>query len=213
MIGLIALLAMALSVNEATAQPKREVVFQFATCVVRRAPDRARALLGTEPGGNEERALTSIIARAYNACVGTRRVLSFSPTLLRGEMADILFRQDATLLDRAAHLSPGHILLPDIAAIDKKAAKVPDFSRETRTGDLFREEYARCIASSKPSIIAELVPTEQGSQAERAVIASAGDHLMRCMPEGISYHLKPAELRPYIVAASYYAVVHAPVGA
>ena len=202
-IALVAALALAADARAST-DLKRDVVMAFAMCVRRRAPDRAAALLASEPDSRDEGRLAMVIATAYDACLQDRRVLSFDTGLLRGQLAELAFRDDAALRDRARRLAATAPVKPDLAQIERSAAAVAATYRETHYAQAFRAAFARCVAAASPQTVTALFDTDPASAAERAVLMKAGDTLMQCMPEGVSYHIVPAELRPYLMSNLYY---------
>lgn len=206
MIAIMALMAMATERSPAT-EPSRDTVMRFATCVRRRAPDRADALLATNPDSDEEKKKIGVIAGAYGACVGDRNGLSFSAALLRGQLAELAFRDSATLREKAAALPRMTPIRPDVALIEKSANKAPPSWRDQRYAQQFRIFFARCVTDADPQGVAALISTTPGTTDERSALIKTGDMLMRCMPEGVTYHIKAAELRPYLMSALYFRAV------
>ena len=201
---MIAALLLALGADRSATVPNREVVMEFATCVRRRAPDRAAALLRSEPGSDDEHRKLEVIAGAYGACITDRRVLSFQPELLRGQLADLAFRDDPALRERAAALPALPPARPDTAAIDRAVERLPADRRDVGYTQRFRAAYARCVANADPRATAALPPTTPGGADERQAVLRYGPTLVACMPEGVTYHIIPAELRPYLIAQLYY---------
>lgn len=194
-------------------QPKYEAVRGYAACVSRRDPDRVKALMDTDQAGGEPILMARKMAKMYDNCIPGRDFLSFPLPLLLGAFAEATFEADPALLDRATHMSPITPERPDPAKIDAAAAKLSATDREEFFSNMFRAEFARCLAQSAPSDVAKILPTKPGSQQERAVIVAFGDHLSDCMPEGISYQLVPVELRPYLMFALHHAALHDRKGA
>lgn len=189
--------------------PKRQVVLEFATCVRRRAPDRAADLLRSVPGSDDERKKVLVIGGAYGACLKDRWALSFQTGMLRGQLAELAFRDDAGLRQRAAALPALAPVRPDAAAIDAAVTRVPAAERDAAYAGRFRAAFAQCVADANPGAVAMMLNTDPGTVEERAALLRSGDTLMRCMPQGVTYHIIPAELRPYLVADLHYRVATA----
>ena len=186
---------------------KRDAVKTFATCVRRRARDRANALLATEPGSDAEKKEALVIAGAYNACIVGRQFLSFPVELLRGQLAELAFQDNAGLRDKAAALQGAAPIRPDVASIDKDVSKIPADRRDQGFTDKFRVAYARCVANADPKAVAAIIPTASATAEERETLMTASETLRHCMPDGITYHLNSAELRPYLMSELYYRAV------
>ena len=207
------LLLSAAVAGEAPVHPfKRDVVLAFAECVYRKSPQKVRLLLATPPGSDREFALTGELVGRNEGCIGERAVLSFQTGLLRGQLAETVFAADPAMRDATARIVPQAVVLPDEAALSARAAKVDVKYRDQRFLEMFREAYARCLVQANPSGVARILPVPSGSPAERAALLAVGQTLSSCMPPTIRYSVKPAELRPYLLSALYFAAASAPAG-
>lgn len=202
----LALLALAAD-RQTTMVTQRDAVMNFAKCVQRRAPDRAEALIASEPDSKREREIVTTMAGAYNACIVEAQFLSFQAALLRGQLADLAFQRDAAAREKAAALPTTAPDVPNTATIDEDVAKLPASRRDRAFTETFRRFYARCVAGANPRAVAALIPAQPSSAEERAALLSASETLSQCMPLGISYRLIVAELRPFLISELYYRVV------
>jgi hypothetical protein len=193
----------------AATQPKRETVLEFATCVRRRAPDRVRELLATEPGGEQEQRIMSVIAGAYNACITGRRSLSLQTGMFRGQVAEMALRDEPQMREAAEALPGSPPLKPNVGSLEQQISKLPAERRDGRFIEYFRPVYARCVAGANPRGVAALLPTVPASAEERGAIVAIGETLMQCMPVGVSYRIIASELRPYLMSALYYTAAQA----
>ncbi|HEX8526245.1 hypothetical protein [Allosphingosinicella sp.] len=75
--------------------------FRFSECVVRSSPAQARALLETEVTSPEERRVFQSMAGSLSACLSDRLTVRFTRPVLRGLVAEALYR-----LSAAASLRP-----------------------------------------------------------------------------------------------------------
>ena len=189
------LLSLAADRADATVA-NRDVVMEFATCVRRRAPDRAAALLRSKPGSDDEHRKLLVIGGAYGACIKDRRVLSFQPELLRGQFAELAFRDDTALRDRATALPALAPSPPDAAAIERAVGHPANGGFDRVYAVRFREAYARCVADADPKTTAALLQTSSASAEERQTVLHYGGTLMRCMPQGVTYHIIPGRIAP-----------------
>lgn len=202
----IILFLLAAAADQSTTNLRRDAVLEFAICVDRYSRENAMRFISSEPGSDSERSLGGTLAGANSTCLKDKDGISFPPALLRGQLAELAFQRDPALLGKARTLLVEAPIMPDMAMIDKKAGKSRNF-QEYSVIENFRKEYARCIVHSSPTGVATIAGTKPASAEERSALLDAGPTLMACTPPGISYHIIPAELRPYLMSELYYRIV------
>jgi hypothetical protein len=164
--------------------PKQDVLNQFAACIWRKAPEKARIALSTGIDTPDERAALNKVAQ-IGGCSG-RSNLSGASGEFRGALAEAGIRADAERRVR-------------IGSLDA----VPATRVASATGRSFVTSYASCIASANPSGSLALLATALGSEDEKSAVLAMAPALTACMPEGTQYRLNLRDVRNHIADALY----------
>ena len=170
--------------NAAKLSPKQQIVNDFAACVWRQAPEKARIALGTAIDTKEERDALVAISK-YEACSDVAFISGRSGEF-RGALAETGIHAAQDRSDRVRALSP-------VPAIRVAAAK----------GRTFVANYSSCIASSDPIGSLALLGTPLGSPEETGAIQAMAASLTGCMPEGAQYRVDVRDVRNHIADALY----------
>lgn len=164
--------------------PKQQVMNDFAACIWRQSPDRARAALGTTIDTPAERdALLSVAA--FDACSDAPFISGHSGEF-RGALAESGIHADQGRRARLGALAPAPAIRVPIAK-----------------GRSFVASFSGCIASADPAGSLALLGTALGSREEVAAIRAMGTALSGCMPEGAKYGVDVRDVRNHIADALY----------
>ena len=192
--ALVSAPAFAQSERSATV-PKQEVVSEYAGCVLKRAPERVRELLGTQIGSTQERTLAKSLMVNMSSCANGRMFISMRTGEARGALAEAVLKSDAGLVQSVQLLEA-----------------VP-FTRPTETeGRRFVMAYSQCLVSRAPDKARGLINTGYGSGEENAAMMAFGEALKDCMPEGFAYKIDTQDVRNHVAAALYDRAIASPVG-
>jgi hypothetical protein len=164
--------------------PQQQVMNDFAACIWRQSPDRARAALGTAIDTPAERdALLSVAA--FDAC-SDAPFISGQSGEFRGALAESGLHADQGRKARLGALTP-----------------VPAIRVPVVKGRSFVARFSGCIASADPAGSLALLGTALGSREEVAAIRAMGTALSGCMPEGAKYGVDVRDVRNHIADALY----------
>ncbi|MBJ7438150.1 MAG: hypothetical protein JHD35_03875 [Sphingopyxis sp.] len=164
--------------------PKQSVINDFAACIWRQTPDKARAALGTAVDTPAEHAVLRSIAQ-FDACIDAP-YLSGRSGELRGALAENGIHADQGRRARLAALAP----VP--------AVRVP-----IAYGRAFVASFSSCIAAADPAASLALLATTVGSSDEVAAMRAMAAALSGCMPEGAEYRVDVRDVRNHIADALY----------
>lgn len=166
--------------------PKQAVVSDFAACVLKRSPERARELLASPVGSPEERKLAKSLMSGMSSCTNGRMFISMRTGEARGALAEAVLKSDARLADQVTQL-------PALTA-----------PRPTETeGRQFVMAYARCLTAQSPASARALVATEYGSPEEGNAMMAFDSALKDCMPTGLAYRIDIRDVRNHVATALY----------
>jgi len=167
---------------------KQSVLNQYGACIVKLAPERARALMATAIETPRESELAGELVRSSSNCLRGRAVLSMRIGEIKGGIAEAL------LLANPSRLA------------EWRAAPVKPASRVAKAeGRAFVAFYAACLAQADRARAVALITTSHGSFQENEQIRLFGQTLNDCMPEEVAYRLNARDLRNHIAVALYAA--------
>jgi threonine dehydrogenase-like Zn-dependent dehydrogenase len=164
--------------------PKQKVINDFAACIWRQAPDKARAALGTAVDTSAERTALRSVAQ-FGAC-SHAPYLSGRSGELRGALAENAIHADQGRRARLDALGP----VP--------AVRVP-----VARGRAFVASFSGCIAAADPAGSLALLGTAVGSPEETVAMRAMATALSGCMPEGAKYSVDVRDVRNHIADALY----------
>ncbi|MEI9852946.1 MAG: hypothetical protein WDN24_21180 [Sphingomonas sp.] len=144
--------------------PKQIVLDAFGQCLVKQSPRLAARLLETPFSTKAEHDQAMTLAKANDACLRGRPVLSMQVGAIRGAVAEYALVSDEKLLDAARALPAAAPERPPIA-----------------DGRAFVIAYATCIAHADPAHTVALIETPVASAEERSAFIGYGDTLKACM--------------------------------
>lgn len=177
----------ALSLTAATAQqlvPQQQVMNEFAACIWRHAPERARAALATPVGTPAERAALRAVAR-LDQCTA-QPFISGRTGEFRGALAEGGIAVDPARRQRIASMTATAPVRVSVAS-----------------GRAFVASYASCLATADPAGALALLGTPVGSSAESAAIRAMGPAMSGCMAEGLAYRVDVRDVRNHVADALY----------
>ena len=176
------------ALDKASTPEARLHLEQWASCVVRKNPDRAASVLRmdftTDAYGRAMRSL----ADQDKECMGKKREMRGGGLLFAGEMAESLLESDTSpLVTRLA-----------------KAASAP-----ATTSYSFTDKVAICVVRSVPNDVAALFATARGSAEETASLNALTTPMALCAKAAQArkpISVNPAGLRAMLATASYRSV-------
>lgn len=183
-------LLVAASVTLGLAQPALAdaegdtVMAKFARCVALGKPDRVRALLATMPDSQEEFKILDAMAETRAGCLTRAGKLKMPRPLMRGAMAEALYRKE---FGNAGAVPAG----------------APGQPRATGEGDLLAFAVARCVTATAPDKVAALVATPRASPGEKAALAPVLATMQDCVPLDRGVRTGPALLRAKLAEELY----------
>lgn len=190
MAALLASFVLAPSANAAGGNDKlsskQAVITEFASCVIKQAPDRVRAFLATPVGSKEEMEQVKVLMGGKSQCTKGRMYLSMHTGQARGALAESLIKSDMAIA----------------ATVEQLAPLAADRPTETN-GRMFVMAYARCLTSLDPQAARKLIATPHGTPDETAAISSFGPALQDCMPLGLVYRINVNDVRNHVATALY----------
>jgi hypothetical protein len=172
--------------GQSATVPKQAVVSEYAACVLKRSPERARELLATQVGSTEERTIAKSLMVNMASCTNGRKFISMRTGEARGALAEAVLKSDAQLAEQASKL----------------AAQPADRPTETE-GRRFVMAFARCLTAQSPVSARALIGTEYGSAEEKAAMLAFDTALKDCMPTGLSYSIDVPDVRNHVATALY----------
>jgi hypothetical protein len=185
------------SPSPGTAQPAAaesiKVFHQFGECVVQHNRYLAERILRTVPNSVEEHDFVQ--ESATDSCLQEGQ-LGFHAPLLRGVVAEALFKSDFKAVDAPPLRKPAPVFA---ALTDEEAQKIGP-EAQARLGLL---QVATCVVRADPGDVTSLFQTAPRSPAEDATIAKISPHLSACLNAGISFTIVPVQLRGALAEAAY----------
>ena len=179
---------------------KRLVLADFANCLVRMGAGQSEKLLRTEPGSPEERHAAEVLGRGQSSCLTNRMFLSMQPGMIRGLVAEAMFKRHhpdwLVAAERLPSSAPVRPARPVRAAGSAERAGA-------KAGRQFMDAYSTCLAKAAPAQVAKLLGTGIDSPEEQQAILGFGDDLHDCMPFGVKYELNVGSLRANLASALY----------
>lgn len=164
--------------------PQQQVINEFAACLWRQEPSRARAALATPIGTSEERQALGLAA-SYDPC-SDRPFISGRSGEFRGALAETGIHADAARKARIEGLAP-------VAPVRVPVAR----------GRAFVASYAGCIAWADPAGSLALLGTPLGTPEEGTALRAMAVAMTGCMPEGAQYRVDVRDVRNHIADALY----------
>jgi hypothetical protein len=179
----------------AAATPSAESVKQahaFANCAVTRS--RGGEILGAYPGSEAE---TQILA-SYRSrgCQGP----AATPTLLRGAVAEQLFKTDFGSIGARAKRDSVEVFAP----LATGALQQLPADRKQRVEML---DFAACLVATDPTNSVALLNTGVGSAEEGRAMAALQPTFAPCVQAGQTLGVNRAELRGLVAEAAYRAAL------
>ena len=178
-----------------------QIMQDFGDCAADLHRERSISLLEHEPSSNAGQKIAEIIAHNSQSCLGNdNERLAFQASLLRGAVAEGLYRKDFPTF-------PG--LAPDENPdfVPRKFVPADDVEPETGLRNAVFHGFAACVIDAAPMQAHNLLQTDAASGEERVVFATMGDALSICLPQGESFEIQPQRLRAAIAEALYRAAV------
>ena len=159
----------------------RQVLSDFAECVVRYSPEKAHSVLTMDFRTRAYRNALRAIAGVNRDCLRIRGTMRASGLPFAAAMAEELLRQSATPLNAQLVRAAG--------------TEAPTYSPS--------DQVAMCIARSDPDNVAALVASTIASPAEEQAARSLELATKRCSPPGVSLDVDSYGLRSILATASY----------
>jgi hypothetical protein len=179
---------------------KRVVLASFADCLARMGPAQSEALLRSRPATDAERRAAQTLVHAHSSCMTDRMVLSMNAPMIRGLVAEAMFkRRHPDWLVAAQALPPTTPARPARPIRASAGEKDSDMARERA----FMAAYSGCLAWAAPAQVAKVLATAVASPEEKQAILALGGDLNDCMPFGVRYQLNPGGLRSNLASALY----------
>lgn len=172
---------------------------RVAACAARSRPRPWAQVLAEIPGSAAEVEQIRIASRDLSGCLGAQAgtadevSLRFSPTVIRGPMAEALMKRASSGVQMRPFAQPF-----DMAAAMSQASS----SGATRTAVLLLE-MADCTNQAAPADVAALLNTDAASSEEQAVIRRISPHLGPCVPSGFNFRMNRVSLRSAFAEAAY----------
>lgn len=180
---------------------KRVVLSEFADCLVRMGPGQSEKLLRTQPGSPDERRAAEVLGRGQSSCLTNRMFLSMQPGMIRGLVAEAMFKRRHRDWLAAAQGLP--MSAPIRAARPPKSDAGAATGRDPKAVGAFLNGYSACLVKADPAEVAKLLGTGIDTAQERDAILGFGDNLKDCMPFGVVYEPDIGVLRAHLGSALY----------
>jgi hypothetical protein len=182
-----------------SARDAIRTLHDFGLCLTRRElRDPSRRVLALVPGSAEE---TVAVRRLVTPrCLEREARLNFNARLIRGALAEGLFRGDFGRIGGGRR--------PDVALFvmaDAMVTRQTDASRRALLG----LEFAQCIAAAAPADAQALLGTEPVSPSEDAAFARLQPQFAPCLRSGVHLSIVKSQLRGFIAEALYRAAYDA----
>jgi|GEM_PF-2950880 len=164
---------------------------QLGDCLARSGTAASQALLATRPGTAAETAATRSLLRRYSLCLRHANRLSAPRNLIRGAVAEGLYRSTFAAPPPAQALDP------------EEEANRPPLP--------FVTDFATCFAKVRPAEVhALLTTTRLGTSDEHAAFERLAPQLGQCIPQGVTLTGVPApQVRLALAEAIYQRAVAA----
>lgn len=163
---------------------------EIAICLAQSSPIAAERILELPRGAVADTTQIAMVARqGGDACLGSNSS-DLDPTIVRGGIAETLYKRDFSELPGLKDTSGAAILL------------------QTQTPSA-RMQYwfAQCLARAAPASTDRLVRSPTGSPAEREMITELAPRWPKCLPSGYQVRLNRSDLRALLAQGLYLAVV------
>ena len=172
----------AAQIHSGAATPEaRAAVTDFARCIARSRPDKARAVLTMNFTSKEYGAAMLALADDNRDCFRTRGRMKAGSLPFAAALAEALLARDP---------APLNVRLLKAAATD-----APTFSPTDRV--------AMCVARSDPDGTAAILRSRMASAKERKAAAGLAEVVHRCSPSDLTVELTPYALRSIVATASF----------
>lgn len=161
-------------------------------CAAERAGTRARHLLATSPGSEEESRIVWSFQSRLDFCLAGYQGIGFPFKMLRGGLAEIIYHQefpDGLRVDGT----------PDSAATAWTEPRLDSGGNEASE---LSHSAARCLVVSHPLQTRNLLATEPLSEAERQVFDEIQPLLGPCLFQGVKFTASRQILRGLIAEAA-----------
>jgi hypothetical protein len=178
-------------------EDKRLILASFGDCAARLAAGQSEKLLRTEPATPEERHAAEVLGRAESSCLTNRMFLSMQEGMMRGVIAEAMFKRHHPDWLAAAGQMPASAPVRPTKPIRTAASDEAKVRRD------FMIAYSSCLARAAPAQVAKLLGTAVASPDEQEAILGLGDTLHDCMPFGVKYQLNVGNLRASLASALY----------
>lgn len=208
-----------------TARPQetREVVQQFAHCVVKRQPrlasqfilDRSTLAVDRPYQGLADGYCLGDVADPFYDTVGLR----LSDASMRFILAEELLRPELATIDPASLPAAPALALPILREKDYQPETNRPYSQdelkkfdEARQHDqlaIVEYRFGECVVRSDPNGSRAFLQTAEGSDAEGAALQALMPSLGGCVEKGAQFKLDRTMLRGTL-AFNYYGLAHAP---
>lgn len=179
---------------------KRIVLASFADCLARMGPGQSEALLRSQPATDAERHAAQTLVHAHSSCMTDRMVLSMNAPMIRGLVAESMFKRRHPDWLVAAQGLPS---TPPVRPARPIRASVAEKGSEVERERAFMAAYSGCIAWAAPTQVAKLLGTAIASPEEKQELLALGSSLNDCMPFGVRYQLNVGGLRTSLASALY----------
>ena len=178
-----------------------QVMQDFGRCAAKLHRDRSISLLDQEPSSASGQKIAEIIAHNSQSCLaGNNERLAFQASLLRGAVAEGLYRDDFPT-------RPALVPDTDPEFAPRKFMAADDVDPEAGLRSAVFHGFAACVVDAAPLQAHDLLQTEAASGEERTAFAAMADALSICLPQGESFEIQPHRLRAALAEALYRASV------
>ena len=157
-------------------------VRQLGHCLARLKTAQARALILAEPGSEaEEQAARALIGRETSCLIYATR-LEFTRDMLRGTVAEALYRREISTPPSAGQPPPSTLQALD--GMDQRRRRI-------LLPRLLVSDFSSCLAAAEPVLVHRLITTTRlGTSEEREQVSAMAGRFEACVPQG-------ARLQPY----------------
>lgn len=208
--------------EQLTVTASRQMLAEFATCLVRKHRIKIRELVLREGWAYPE----EYHAIADKACMrGSAErldkdvLLRMSPALLGYATAEALFKDEVKTFSRSQIDNARPLVHPQLELGERRPESGKNYTPEQlaqmeqatslNLGTIAFARFGECVVRADPDASAALLNTPVGSPEERAAIGSLGGAMSGCVQDGVKFSLTPAMVRG-TVADSLLSLVNAP---
>lgn len=178
----------------------------FGLCAARDANNQSRIVLRSLPGSAaSDRALFGT-ATVSVSCVKYGDALKYSPSSLRGPVAEYFLKRD---FDPASWKPKNRSLALYESPDSEKLARLPADIR----ANIVMVEIGSCVAKADPTGVAALFAASVTSAEERAAFAKLSSALSTCLPPAVELKMSKFLLRGILAEGTYRAAAAAAKGA